>query len=323
MAQQYRIKRKIGSVAVVAGGFATLDLPRAYDYESIILRINGDVVVAVAGGGAVRAEAPSQVVTRAEVIADGKNNLFSVPFAAAAIGNFGRNIQQNGARVMTPPTAQTAATYTVEGIACLDFAMVDGIRPKDTNYRTSALSLFQLRLSFGSAGDLFTVAGTASFSNMYVDVFTVEMIELPDAAGAYSMPLALKKTSYQELAITASNANQEVRLPAGNLIRGCVIRATSAGEPVTTIINNIQVASGIDVRMNLSGAQVRAMNNADYGYVRPGYYVIDFMRNGDNNAKLSDAWDVTGQAEPKLILDVTTQTTAQIQVVTTEFLMAR
>ena len=65
MNNQFRIKRTYINVPVVAGGFATIDLPRGYDYESIHLRVVGSVQVTTLAT-AVRAEAPTQVISRVE-----------------------------------------------------------------------------------------------------------------------------------------------------------------------------------------------------------------------------------------------------------------
>lgn len=322
--QSYNILRKIGNIAFSAGNAVTLDLPRAYDYQTVFLRIAGNIT-ATGAGGVVRSEAPAQIIQRAEIIADGKNTLVSIPFTLACLGNVWRPGLGSGARAITPMSSGAAGSYTVEAIAAIDFANVSGVRQKDTNYRTSGLALYQLRISFGQLADLYSTqpATSVTTTGLSVDVFSMETVEMPDAGGTYTMPLALKKVSYQEIAISATNANQEVRLPAGNLIRGCVIRATSGGEPVTTILNNLQLASGVDVRVNLSAAQLRAKNNLDYGFLTAGYYVVDIMTNGPANHKMTDAWDVTGQTEPKLILDVTTQATAILQIATPEFILAR
>jgi hypothetical protein len=324
MAKQYRVLRKVASVPFVAGSFATLDLPRDYDYETIFMRINGSVTVST-NYTAVRAEAPTQLVQRAEVIADGKNNIFSAPFWFASNGNYSRNLLQNGARVLTGPSAATTATYAVEAIGAIDLMTGDSVRPKDSNFRSSGLSLFQLRLTFGQTGDLFTGAGASAASGtIYVDVFVQQLVEIADQAGAVTTPIALKKVSFQEVALTSSNANQEVRLPAGNFIRSAVIRtdgATTAGEPSTAVLNNVQLTAGVDVRMNLSGVNLRAKNNADYGFIPAGYYVADVCSKGEAAINLTDLWDVTGAAEPKVIVDVNGSANTKMQVVVTEYIM--
>jgi hypothetical protein len=321
MGKQYRVIRKVATVPVVAGGFATVDLPRDYDYEAVFFRINGGLQVTV-NGTAVRAEAPCQTVSRIEIVADGKNNLFSAPFWFASLGNYARKLTEQGARVTTPPTGFVIATYQVEAIASVDFMTVDGVRPKDTNFRSSGLSLFQARLTFGNAVDNF-VGGTVNFSSMNVDIFVTQIVEMPDASGVLSKPVAIKKVTYQELALLASNANQEVRLPAGNLIKSVLIRtdgSTTAGEPSVAVLNNVQLAAGVDVRVNLSGVNLLAKNNADCGKMQLGYYALDITTKGGNDVNLTDLWDVTGAAEPKLIMDVTGGATVKAQAVVTEYI---
>lgn len=325
MASQYRVLRKVASVPVTAGGFATLDLPRDYDYESIFLRVNGGLQV-IALATSVRAESPCQVIARAEVIADGKNNIFSAPFWFACLGNYSRPGIEYNARSVTPPSGVAVATYQVEANGTIDLMTCDSVRPKDSNFRSSGLSLFQLRMTFGNPGDAF-VGGTVNYSSMYVDVYVQQLVEVPDAqTGALSMPVALKKVSYQEVGLISSNANQEIRLPAGNMIRSVVVRtegSVTAGEPSTAILNNAQLAAGVDVRYNLQGANIRSKNNADYGALTAGYYVLDLTSKGSAPVNLTDLWDVTGAAEPKLIADVTGGASNKLQAVITEYIMAR
>ena len=321
--QQFRIKRQYASVPVVAGGFATVDLPRGYDYESIHLRVVGSVQVTTAATS-VRSEAPSQVIQRVELVADGRNTLYSAPFWACLFGKYDRqSMLEQGARVTTPPTAATVATYPIEANGVLDLMTPDGERPKDSNFRTSALQLFLLRLTFGNPGDLF-VGGVAAFpAGLIVEISTVEMVELPDAAGNVTTPRVLKKVSFQEIAVPTTNANQEIRLPAGNMIKSVLVRVEgnpTAGEPSALPLNALQVFSGVDVRLRMSAAGLRGMNNNDFGTLLPGYYIADLARNGAGSARLSELWDVTRQAEPKVSMDIAGGANIKAQVVTTEYL---
>ncbi len=323
MNNQFRIKRTYINVPVVAGGFSTIDLPRGYDYESIHIRVVGSVQVTVAGT-AVRAEAPSQILSRVELIADGRNTLFSAPYWFCTLGKYDRpNMLETGARVTTPPTAAAVATYQVEANGVIDLMTPDGERPKDSNFRTSGLQLFQLRLSFGNPGELF-VGGTANFvAGLQVEISTVELVELPAADGTITTPVALKKVSFQELAVPTTNANQEIRLPAGNMIKSVVVRTEgnpTAGEPTALVLNALQVFSGVDVRVRNSAAAIRGQNNNDYGQLTAGYYIADLARSGAPTAKLSELWDVTRQAEPKISMDITGGANVKAQVVVTEYL---
>lgn len=330
MAKQFTIKRKIGDAVITSNGFTTVDLPRDYDYQAIGLRIEASLAVSVANATSVRAEAPCQLVPRVEVIADGKNNLYSAPFWATCLGNVDRPLLQSGARATTPPSSPNVATYAVEANGLIDFQHFQGMRPKDSNFRSRGLSLFQLRLTFGAAADAFVVGGaTVAFSGSpIVSVYALQEVEETDAKGAFiTNPIALKKTSFQEVAFAASNANQELTLPAGNAIARVLVRtegATTAGEPSTAVLNNLQLANGIDVRFNMSGKNVRGLNNADYGQLTGGYYVADPVKCGSGgNLKLSDLWDLSGATQPKAVMDVTGGANVRAQVVTTEYILAR
>jgi hypothetical protein len=48
--------------------------------------------------------------------------------------------------------------------------------------------------------------------------------------------------------------------------------------------------------------------------------VADFVRSGDGAGNLSELWDVTKQAEPKLSLDVNGSVNNKCQVVVCEYL---
>lgn len=323
--RQYRIQRKVASVAIVAGGQFQQDLPRSYDYESVFFRISANLQVTV-GATSVRAEAPTQLVPRVEIVSDGKNTLLSAPFWFLSLARYDRDLIFAGARVTTPPSAVGVATYAVEAIGVHDFMTADGVRPKDSNFRTSALSMFQARFTFGQAGDAF-VGGTVNFTGAnVVDVFTAEIVELPAADGSYSLPKALKKVSFFTQTFPASNANAEMRVPAGNLIKSTVLRAdggTTAGEPSLSL-NNVKLQSGVDVRMDLAAANLRAKNNADFGgTILAGYYIADVTSKATGKINLSDLWDVTGQAEPKVIVDITGGANVTLTAVVTEYILAR
>ncbi len=323
--RQYRIQRKVASMPITAGGSLQQDLPRSYDYEAVFLRISANVQVTVAATS-VRAEAPVQLVPRVEIASDGKNTLLNSPFWGISLAKYDRDLIMSGARVTTPPSAVGIATYAVEAIGVHDFMTADGLRPKDSNFRTSALSMFQVRLTFGQPGDVF-VGGTENFTGTnVVDVFTAEVVELPAADGSYATPIALKKVSFFTQPFTVSNANAEMRLPAGNLIKAVILRAdgnVTTGEPSATVLNNVKLQSGVDVRLDLAAPNLRAKNNADYGQLTAGYYVGDLTSKGTGRINLSDLWDVTGQAEPKVILDVTGGANVTVTAVVVEYILAR
>lgn len=323
--KQFRIQRTYAQQPVVAGGFALVDLPRGYDYETVYLRLVGSVVVSSAAT-AVRAEAPCQAISRVELVADGRNTLHSAPYWNYVLAHYDRDLSQSGARATTPPSGFTNATYAIEALGAVDFFTPDGVRPKDSNFRTDGLQLFQLRLTFGNALDMFVPGtGAATFgAGTMVEISTSEVVELPDpATGKRTTPTALKKVSFQELTVPSSNANQEVRLPAGNMIKSVLVRTAglaTAGEPSAAILNNLQVFSGVDVRLNMKAASLRGKNNADFGAIPAGYYIADMARSGARDASLTELWDVTNQAEPKISMDIVGGANVVVQAIVTEYI---
>lgn len=331
MGQQYRIKRRIASITsgIADNAVFTIDIPRGYDIESLFFKVTATANVTTAGA-AVRAMAPTQIVKRFELIADGKNTIASVP---------GWYLAKNSCRsmfgLMTPPTAASIAAYQVEFFGSLDQALIDGVRPKDSNLRTSGMSLLQGRFTMGACVDLFTGSPAGTFTALTVEVYTVETIELADSKGAVTSPLYLQKRSYQDIAIPASNANQQIVLPIGNALRGVLLLATVNGEPSNAVINNIQLASGVDVRVNMPGNAVQRMNQIDQSAIGilsnttlwasstqmpTGLYEVDLMTNGPRDVNVTNAWDLSKASEAKMILDVTGGAGYQITAVTTEFI---
>lgn len=328
MAKQYTLIRKIATVPVVAGGFAAQDLPRDHDYNSIMCRLSATLNVTTAAT-AVRGEAPLQLISRIQVMAEGKNMIFNAPAWFAGVGNMQRAHREQGAFAITAPTAATVAAYDVEAFIFIDFATLDTIRPKDSNFRAYGLSLFQIQFQFGQALDAFVPgAGVVSFTGSpSVEVFSVNCVEERGADGKYiDAPAFVKKVSFQEMAGVNSNASLEARLPAGNLIRSVLVRtegAVTAGEPAFTQLNNFILQNSNDVRFNLTGKQVIQKNRGEFGRMLNGMYIADMVTaGGHGNNFLGNLWDAGGASEPKAILDITGFAAGKIQVVTTEYIAA-
>lgn len=321
MAGQYRIKRKIAQVPVTDNGQFTLDVPRGYDIEALHFRLYGQLNITTIATS-IRAESPSQLIKRVELVADGKNTIASLPFVLINRANLFRRGQLGS---LTPQSAVAVAAYQIEATGYLDQSNIDGIRQKDSNLRTSGMSLLQMRFTFGAAVDT-QIGGAATLTNVFVDVSSVEMIEIPDPkTGEITKPMYLVKRAYQDLAFTTSNANMQVALPVGNIMRGVVIRTegfTTAGEPSNAVLNNAQLASGVDVRLNLPANTIRSMNSMDYDVtaIPTGIYCLDMMTQGGYNTQASEGWDLTNASEAKLILDVNGAANTKVTVETIELI---
>jgi len=320
--RQYRIKRRVGQYAVTENGILTVDMPRGYDYESIGFRLAGGIQVTT-NFTAVRAENPIQLIKRIELVADGKNTIDSVTGVLINRANMFRRGQLG---TLVPASGFVVATYQVNASGIIDRALIDGIRPKDANMRTSGMQLLQLRFTFGAVVDCFTGAGVGVLSAMLIDVWTNELVEIADANEQLTKPLFLLKRSYQDITITAANANLEVILPIGNVMRGIVARLEgnpTAGEPSDQVCNDITLRSGVDVRLNLPYLVAREGCKMDYDITTlpPGIVVADLMHMGQQaGVRASEGWDLTNASEAKLVLDVNGTGTPKASIMTMELL---
>jgi hypothetical protein len=300
---QQRIKRVVSKVPVADNGAPTIDMPRNYDYESIYLRLFGGVQVTT-NFATVRPEAPIQAFKRLELVLNGQTTVYSKPGTLARVNPMRRQLG-----FLTPPSGFVIATYQVEANLACDLALIDGMRPKDSNLRSAGLQLFQKKFTFGAAADLFTGAGVGVFNGLFADVISSEIRELPDDKGMISSPLYLSKRTWLQFSPAAANANLKIPLPVGNFMRGVLIRTTNNGDPVDTVLNNIILNSGVDVRYNLTYLDARAQNRLDYDAALPaGFVVADLMTVGSAGAGVhaNDAWDLTNPAvtsEASLTLD--------------------
>jgi hypothetical protein len=324
--RQFRIKRLIANVPLVENQFGSQDLPRGYDIETIGMRLAGTLNVTTNFAGAIRAESPVQLVKRIEIIADGKNTLESVRADMANRALLAMRRGQLG--LLTPPSASTVAAYPIVASWCIDQSIVDGVRPKDSNLRTSGMQLLQARFTFGQTTDLWTAgAGAGNMSATFVDVWTVELVEIPDASNKVSTkPLYLMKRSYQDIAISASNANLDIPLPIGNVMRGVVFRAeggTTAGEPDNSTLVGVILRSLTDVRLNMPYLDLREQNKFDYGLTTlpTGICMADLMCNGqEGGVRATEGWDLTKASEAKATLNVVAGAASKVSLATIELI---
>lgn len=318
MGKQYRTTRTLGVFPITAGGFVTVDLPRQYDLEALHVRVDA-VAQVTAAATSVKFAAPMQLVPRIEIVADGKNTVFSSSGVLSLLANTARGLNQGTNQ--TPPSGTAIASYTVSGSFAIDLQSLDTVRPKDTNFRTAGLQLWQARFSIGQAADMFQ-GGTVALTSGSITLTVDECVELPDAAGAYSMPAFMKRVSTQSVTFAGAQSNFDFRLPAGNLIKDVFCYSADAnGAANSGAVVNFKLAAGLDVRVAQTGLTNRLCMQSRYGAAPPGLVGYDFTNQGaafGQVGNLSNLWDVTGSVEPKLTVDVGAACVMEVR--TTEFI---
>lgn len=325
--RQYRIRRLIAQVPFTENGFYSQDLPRGYDIEHVGVRFNGTINITTLVAAGYRAEAPVQLLKRIEIIADGKNTIASVRGDVMNRSQAAFRKGQNG--TLTPPSATGVAAYpNVNASLVIDQNIPDGVRPKDSNLRTSGMQLLQIKFTFGQVSDMFKPgAGAGNATVSFVDIWTSELVEIADPNDkSVTTPLYLRKRSYQDIAVVTSNAALDVQLPIGNVMRGVVLRAeglTTAGEPDDTVLQNVILRSLTDVRLNMPYLDLREQNKFDYAVTTlpTGICIADIMCSGqESGVRATEGWDLTRASEAKLTLNVTGGANVKVSAMVEELL---
>jgi len=300
--QQGRLFREVESKDFKAGGQATFDLPLGYDLDSVMLELSGTITVGTAPTS-YHAHAVPRLIQRLDLFSNGKNKYGETTGLMALLGNFERGCT----RALNDITTGTGAK-TVRSVFRLDRVTADGVRPKDSSLHAFKpyMSKLQLRVQFGAMVDMVNVAGSfaVSSNDLTVTCYTEETMEF-NQADQFEQRL-VKQESLIEETIDATKSAYRVKLATGELMtRGVKIYALDdSGVLTNAIINNVQIKSGVDVRMNISGDRLRDANADNYGLQstqEDGFYFADLCPSG----KLNELYDTRGKSELDLVLDVT------------------
>lgn len=297
------IRRLIKTVNFSENGVETIDLFRQYDLSNVLIHLTGTFDLNVAAATSVRDTAPAGLIKRIELFADGTKNHAEEDGRLTAFGNFERGM----IRTLTQPTVGTGVGKVVDAWYQLPRNNLDGPRPKDSALHTTRpfMGLLQLRTTFGAFSNIYTPAGATTFTNIAVQAKAYQdEIQEFNASDALEGKF-IRRTSLQELTIDASNSNLEIKIPTGALLRGVKVMALDEnGDAVDTVVNNVKINSGVNVRIDLPWAALRAQNKTDYrienGLHDPGFAFADLSPDG----KLNKLFDLTNASEANLVLDV-------------------
>jgi hypothetical protein len=325
MPSQQRLRRSYIENDIAAESQTyTFQLPRNYDVEKYMVRITGNAVITTAFTAA-RAEAPFNLIRRVEIIADGRSTLVSQSGVTVAYPQMMRavplTVGQNAARVIP---AATIGTNPFVAIVELPRSMFDGLRPKDTNFRSSAPNTIEMRITFDTLASMFTGAGVGTVANLAVTIIADEISEAKDAQGMISAPQYLIRQNEVQVAALSNNSALQIKLPVNTILRSCFFRQSINGEPTDSIINRVLIKRGLDIRFGRAARDIRYENFVNQGYAAPvGVLQVDFAKTPAYLAKIQDCWNLDGSTDAYAELDVTGFAGAEIRMVTTELVRIR
>lgn len=280
--------------APVLNGRCVFDIPRTADLEKVNVLFTGSLTLTTAAAGLIT-DGILNLITAVELLANsGRDVIATCPFNILVQGNMWRRKRASVPAITQPALIVAANTFSVAAV--LDLAAFGTIRPKDTSLRENNYESLQLAFRFApdaagvytGGGFVFTVAVLA------LTVSVAECIELPDAKGMTSNPVARPLiTSNQKVIAGASNKVQYTLTP-GQGLRGIVLRVTSnAAPPVLSdaLLTRTRVTVGKVQRLDKAGATIKAEMSQDYigtAAVPVGYYYLDFSQRQGADEHLND-----------------------------------
>jgi len=299
--KSHKIRRKIATLQFVENTTETVDIPLGYDLNNISLHLSGSYIIGTAVVTSVKTLAPSQLIKRISLYADGNQKFESTTGRLAAFAAFERGL----ARKITA-MGVTVATHPIECTFFLDRENADGPRPKDSSLHTQRpyMSLLQLDIEFGALADCVVIGSAVLTGAITVDVILNETVEL-DKADAFEGRW-VRRGTLQEVDVTATNSEQSITLPVGGFLRGCkIISLDENNDGVDTVINNVTIRSGVDTRVNLPWNSLQNENLNDFnlqaGDLPDGVAYADCTDKG----KLTTLFDLQNKSQAELVLDVT------------------
>jgi len=295
------LKRRVGSALyTTSGSIATIPLPRNYNYRKLICRISGSVVVTGGtGAGAPHVRAAYKAISRVELIANGRDTIWSVPAEIIQMLNI---IDYGCVPSASHPGNDTAATYTFNGSFIIDLAVMRAIRPIDTLFPAAALSTLDLKITWGAGADMFT--GAVDFTSAAIQTTTELVVEAFEEIGTVPGGVGVNKISEINRTLTGANTRYQVQLATGNTYKGFLIYTNVDNVPVDTMLDGVSVESGTEVYQSwLTNDELLNYNKLAYSLETQlvGIHNVDFL---DSDGFLTEILDARRLSNLDLFLNV-------------------
>lgn len=296
------LKRRLGDLAYTsAGSVSTLQLPRNFNYRSLICRLAGSVIVSGgSGAGAPHVYGAYRAISKIEVIANGRDTLISVAPEHLQILN---TIDYGTVPVFLNPTNDSAATYSFNCSFIVPFEVRRSVRPIDTLLPSAGLSTLDLKVTWGAGADMFT--GSVDFTSAAIQTTTTLSVQSFEELGALPGAVSVSKMyTMTRVLSAAANSNYQVQISVGNLYRGFLVQTNIAGVMADTIIDGFSLESGTEVFQKwLSNDEVLDYNKLSFGLETRliGNHYLDFL---DSDGFMSEILDTRGMSGLDLILNL-------------------
>lgn len=264
----------------VLGARVVYDIPRTADLESIFILFSGSITLTT-GATSIITDGILNLITAVELIANsGRDPIVTVPFNVLTQGNMFRRKKGNAPAITQPGVAIAVNTFSVSSV--VDLAAFAMVRPKDTSLREGNYE--SLQLAFRIAGDLtgvYTGGGfVSSAQSLNLVVRVKECVELADANGVYSSPVARPLITSNDVIIAGASNKVQYKLTPGQGLRGIALKVQNNAVPAVlsnTLLTRVRVNVGKVLRLDLAGTTITAEMAQEFPVAPPaGYFFLDF-----------------------------------------------
>jgi len=278
-----------------------IQIDRLHGIRSLTLYAHGNMTVVNTNNAVATAE--PRFVTDLRLTVGGGTVLWAGDWQGLyRINNF-----EYGVVPLYTGLAGNNASFAVMSLVIMDLQYVWGTAPIDTALISRLFSSIELRARVGGATDLQAGADAVTFGDFRIDVTLNEIVNLKEGFGRF-----VKKVSFVERALTATQTEFVIPLPTGNMIKKVWIRSFRNADPVADIINNIKIMVGGETlydedRMTCRGEQQLRdlMNTNPTGYYEVNFNPDDILSEGANLSKVASLG-------ANLVLDVTSGAGVQL-----------
>lgn len=270
------------------------DIPLTADLENLLVTLDGSVTLSTAAT-ALLADGILNLIQSIDLVGDGKDVIYSMPFHQVVKGNLFRRKKGNRPTITDPGV--TAAAHAFEAIGVIDLAAFGMQRPKDSALRENKYRTLQLIARFGSFDNVFTGGGfVVSDSTINLSVRAKETVELVDNTGKASRPIVRVQASYREETVTGAVTKHRFRLTPDQALRGAVLRVLNGSSALSdAVLSRVRVYVGKTLRYELTAADIKddaMMNHINGSTNETGYYFIDLADGNGKPDSLNDCYDL-------------------------------
>lgn len=313
---QTRGYRQVGTYPITQDNQQILvDLPRGPHIESCLIRVAGTANITTTFT-AVRNAGAALFLNRADWVLNSNVTLDSVSGSQIVQDYFTRR----AVPANTNPAGFAVGTQAFVANYILDRALQDMVRSKDSMLKTDVgISNNQLRLSFGTLGNMFTGAGVAGYTNVSASVSVIDYQEARNRDGNTPDPLYYIKRNGVVATLPSAGNGQQIKINTGNRLRSISIRVLdgTTREPNIALLTRVRLQRAGDTRVDMTVADMLALNNAAYGVaLMTGQVVIDLATIGGlNGVRYSEFWPIPSSADTYLLVDTSASSVLDISTI--------